>query len=243
MFSIFSKEINTFFSSLIGYITIGVFLVILGLFMWVFQDTNLLDYNYATLDQLFDMAPLVFMFLIPALTMRSFAEEQQTGTIELLVTKPLTDWHIVLGKYFACWTLVLFSILPTLIYYYSIHQLGSPVGNLDSGAIAGSYLGLLLLGGGFVSIGLFSSSLTNNQIVGFVLGTFLCFIFYYGFMLISNLPVFVGKVDDIVQKIGIEYHYDSISRGMIDSRDVIYFLSLIIGFLVLTVTSIGRRKW
>ena len=243
MLSIFQKEINTFFSSLIGYITIGTFLAILGLMMWVFPDTNLLDYNYATLDQLFDLGPLIFMFLIPAITMRTFSEEQQTGTIELLATKPLTDWQIVLGKFFAAWLLVGFAILPTLLYYFTIHQLGAPVGNLDAGAIAGSYIGFLLLGGAFVSIGLLSSSLTNNQIVAFILATFVSFLFYYGFFFFSKLPIFVGKFDNAVQMIGIDYHYTSISRGVIDSRDVIYFLSLIISFLVLTVTSIGRRKW
>lgn len=243
MLSIFQKEINTFFSSLIGYITIGTFLAILGLMMWVFPDTSLLAYNYATLDQLFDLGPLIFMFLIPAITMRTFSEEQQTGTIELLATKPLTDWQIVLGKFFASWLLVGFAILPTLLYYFTLHQLGDPVGNLDSGAIAGSYIGFLLLGGTFVSIGIFSSSLTNNQIVAFILATFVCFLFYYGFYFFSKLPIFVGKYDNAVQNIGIDYHYTSISRGAIDSRDVIYFSSLILSFLVLTVTSIGRRKW
>ncbi len=243
MLSIFYKEINSFFSSLIGYITIGTFLAILGLMMWVFPDTSILGYNYATLDQLFDIGPLIFMFLIPAITMRSFSEEQQSGTIELLATKPLTDFQIVAGKYFASWLLVGFAILPTLLYYYTIHQLGSPVGNLDAGAIAGSYIGLLLLGGSFVAIGIFCSSLTNNQIVAFILATFFCFIFYYGFYFFSKLPIFVGKVDNVVQMLGIDYHYTSISRGVIDSRDVLYFLSLIIAFLVLTVTSIGRRKW
>ena len=183
------------------------------------------------------------MFLIPAITMRTFSEEQQTGTIELLATKPLTDWQIVLGKFFASWLLVGFAILPTLLYYFTLHQLGDPVGNLDSGAIAGSYIGFLLLGGTFVSIGIFSSSLTNNQIVAFILATFVCFLFYYGFYFFSKLPIFVGKYDNAVQNIGIDYHYTSISRGAIDSRDVIYFSSLILSFLVLTVTSIGRRKW
>jgi len=243
MFSIFFKEINSFFSSLIGYITIGTFLAILGLMMWVFPDTNLLDYNYATLDQLFDLGPLIFMFLIPAITMRSFSEEQQSGTIELLATKPLTDYQIVSGKFFASWMLVGFAILPTLLYYYTLHQLGSPVGNLDSGATAGSYIGLMLLGGSFVSIGIFCSSLTNNQIVAFIGATFLCFIFYYGFYFFSKLPIFVGKEDNVVQMLGIDYHYTSVSRGVIDSRDVLYFISLIVTFLVLTVTSIGRRKW
>ena len=243
MYSIFIKEINTFFSSLIGYITIGTFLAILGLMMWVFPDTNLLNYNYATLDQLFEIGPMIFMFLIPAITMRTFAEEQQAGTIEFLATKPLSDTQIVLGKFFASWLLVAFAILPTLLYYYSVWQLGAPKGNLDAGAIAGSYIGLLLLGGAFVAIGIFASSLTGNQIVAFVSATFICFIFYYGFYLISSMPAFIGRADLVIQKFGIDYHYGSISRGLIDSRDVIYFFSIIGAFLALTATSVGRRKW
>ena len=243
MLSIFRKEINAFFSSLIGYIVIGVFLILIGLVIWVFPDYSILEYNYATLDQLFAIAPLIFTFLIPAICMRSFAEEKQTGTIELLTTRPLHDLEIILGKYFACWLLVGFAILPTVLYYYSVHQLGSPVGNLDSGAIAGSYLGLLLLAGVFVAIGVFASSVTNNQIVAFILATFLCFFFYWGFYFISKLPVFVGKVDDLVQMLGIDYHYMSISRGVIDSRDVIYFLSVIAVFIMMTITSLAKRKW
>ena len=243
MLTIFLKEINTFFSSLIGYIVVGVFLGILGLVMFVFPDTSLLNYNFATLDQLFDIAPMVFVFLIPAITMRSFAEENQTGTIELLATRPVTDLQIVLGKFFASLALVVFALLPTLLYYYTVYQLGSPKGNLDSGAIMGSYLGLIFLAGTFVSIGIFASSLTNNQIVGFILATFLCFIFYWAFFFISKLPIFVGRVDDIVQMVGIDYHYSSISRGVIDTRDLVYFISFIGVFVAMTVTSLERRKW
>ncbi len=243
MYSIFSKEISTFFSSLTGYIVIGVFLLIMGLFLWVFPDYSILNYNYATLDQLFFIAPMIFMFLIPAITMRSFAEESQSGTLELLVTKPLKDSDIILGKFLASLALVLFAILPTLLYFYTVHELGSPKGNLDSGAIWGSYLGLLLLGGTFVSFGLFSSSLTNNQIVAFLLSLFLCFFFYWAFFYLSKLPVFQGRIDDIIQMIGIDYHYDSISRGVIDSRDIVYFLSLIGVFLFFTYVSLGRRNW
>ncbi|MEZ4934151.1 MAG: gliding motility-associated ABC transporter permease subunit GldF [Saprospiraceae bacterium] len=243
MLTIFFKEINTFFSSLIGYIVVGVFLAILGLIMFVFPDTSLLNYNYSTLDQLFDIAPMVFMFLIPAITMRTFAEEHQSGTIELLATRPLTDLQIVLGKYFASLALVVFALLPTLLYYFTVYQLGNPKGNLDSGAIMGSYLGLIFLAGVFVSIGIFASSLTNNQIVGFILATFLCFIFHWGFFFFSKLPIFVGKVDDIVQMIGVDNHYISISRGVVDTRDVIYFISLIGIFVAMTVTSLERRKW
>lgn len=243
MLTIFLKEINTFFSSLIGYIVVAVFLVILGLIMFVFPDTSLLNYNYATLDQLFDIAPMVFVFLIPAVTMRSFAEERQTGTIELLATRPISDLQIVMGKFFACFVLTFFALLPTLLYYYTVYQLGDPKGNLDSGAIMGSYIGLLFLAAAFVAIGIFASSLTNNQIVGFILATFLCFIFHWGFYFFSKLPGLVGRLDEFVQNLGIDYHYASISRGVIDSRDVIYFLSVIGIFIALTVTSLERRKW
>ena len=183
MIGIFLKEINTFFSSLIGYIVIGVFLVFLGLMMWVFPDSSLLEYKFATLDQLFSLAPIIFMFLIPAITMRTFAEENQNGTIELLATRPLHDMEIILGKYFASLALVVFALLPTLIYYYTIHQLGAPKGNLDSGAIIGSYIGLVFLSAAFVAIGIFASSLTDNQIVSFLLAVFICSCF-------SGLSVF-----------------------------------------------------
>lgn len=243
MWSIFFKEVNSFFSSLIGYIVIAVFLVLLGLVMWVFPDSSILNYNYATLDTLFSMAPIIFTFLIPAITMRSLAEERQSGTIELLVTRPLTDLEIVLGKYFANLLLLFFALVPTVLYYYTVHQLGSPQGNLDSGAILGSYLGLFLLGAAFTSIGLFASSLTTNQITSFILATFLCFFIHWGFYYFSKMPGFVGRIDDIIQKIGMEYHYLSISRGLVDSRDVIYFFSLIAAFIAMTVVSLGRRKW
>jgi ABC-2 type transport system permease protein len=243
MLSIFQKEINAFFSSILGYIVIGVFLVMMGLVMWVFPESSILEYNYATLDQLFNISPLIFMFLIPAITMRSFAEEQQNGTIELLSTKPIREIEIILGKFFANLVLLIFALIPTLLYYYTVHELGSPKGNLDAGAILGSYIGLIFLGACFVSIGLFASSLTDNQIVSFILATFLCFFFYWVFDFMSLLPVFVGKVDDVVQMLGINYHYVSISRGVIDTRDVVYFISLISVFLMMTQISLERRKW
>jgi ABC-2 type transport system permease protein len=243
MLAIFQKEINTFFSSLIGYIVIGAFLVLMGLLVWLFPEYSILGSNYATLDPLFGLAPMVFLFLIPAVTMRMLAEENQTGTIELLVTRPLTDWQIVGGKFLASLALVAFALLPTLLYYYTVYQLGNPPGNLDSGGILGSYIGLLFLAGAFVAIGLFASSLTNNQIIAFVLATFLCFFVYLAFDSISQLPIFFGKTDDLVQSFGIQYHYDSISRGVLDSRDLVYFLSVIALFLAATVLSVGRRKW
>lgn len=243
MLTIFSKEINTFFSSLIGYIVIGVFLLVTGLMMFVFPDTSLLDNSYATMDQLFGLAPIIFMFLIPAVTMRTFAEEIQTGTIELLTTRPLRDFEIILGKYLACLALVLFALIPTLFYYYTLHNLGSPQGNLDSGGILGSYIGLFFLAGVYTAIGVFASSLIDNQIVSFILATFLCFFVYSGFLYLSKLPVFFGKLDTVVQMLGIEYHYNSISRGVIDTRDVIYFFSMIAMFLAMTLVSLEKRKW
>jgi len=242
MFSVYYKEINTFFSSLIGYLVISVFLISIGLFMWVFSDTSVLDYNFATMDQLFSIAPLVFLFLIPAVTMRSFAEEKARGTIEFLYTKPLTTLQIILGKYLANFSLVIFALLPTLIYYFSVYQLGSPVGNLDSGAIFGSYIGLIFLSGAFVAIGMFASTLTNNQIIAFILGAFFCFFFHWAFTYIARMPVFAANFDLFIQKLGINYHYNSISKGLIDSRDIVYFISVIFVFIYATVTVMENRK-
>jgi ABC-2 type transport system permease protein len=243
MVSIFKKEINSFFSSLIGYIVIAVFLILTGLLLWIFPDTSLLNQNFATLDQLFDLAPMIFTFLIPAVTMRTFSEEQQSGTIEFLTTKPLNDWEIIVGKYLACVSLITFALLPTLIYYITMYQLGSTKGNLDSGAIAGSYIGLLLLGGVFAAIGVFASSLTNNQIISFLLAAFLCFFVHWGFDFISRLPFLIGHGDDIVQTFGADFHYRSISRGVVDTADMVYYFSVIAMFLVLTGFALGRRKW
>ena len=242
MFSVFYKEINTFFSSLIGYMVISVFLISIGLFMWVFSDTSVLDYNFATMDQLFSIAPLVFLFLIPAVTMRSFAEEKARGTIEFLYTKPLTTYQIILGKYLANFSLVIFALLPTLIYYFSIYQLGSPVGNLDSGAIFGSYIGLFFLSGAFVSIGMFASTLTGNQIIAFILGAFFCFFFFFVFTVKARMSVFVSNFYLLIQKLCINYHYNSISKGLIDSRDILYFVSVIFVFIYATVTVMEHRK-
>lgn len=239
---IFYKEIKAFFSSLIGYIAIGVFLLLLGLLVWVFPDTSILDYGYATLDPMFELAPVIFLFLIPAVTMRAYAEEWQTGTYELLVTRPVTSAQIILAKFFASFVLVIIALLPTLVYWLTAYQLASPVGNLDQGAIMGSYVGLACLGGVFVAIGLFTSAMTNNQIVAFLLGILLCFLVYWGFSYFSRIPVFIGRWDDVIQQFGIEYHYASISRGVIDSRDIIYFLSVISAFLLLTAQAIHQKK-
>ena len=242
MFSLYKKEINNYFSSLIGYIVAGVFLIFMGLVMWLFTDTSILESNYATIDQLFSIAPMIFIFLVPAVTMKSFADEFRDGTYELLSVYPIHEWKIVLAKFLANGTLILIILGPTLIYVYSVYQLGTPKGNLDLGAISGSYLGLLLLALVFVAIGLFSSSLTNNQIVGFAIGAFLCFFFLWAFQFVSTLPIFFGKMDDFVQRLGINYHYSSISRGVIDTRDIVYFISLIVMFLFLCMAVLEKRR-
>ena len=243
MFSLLKKEIQSFLGSLIGYIVIIVFLTIISLIMWVFpSDYNVLDNEYATLGPLFSLAPWVFMFLIPSITMRLFADENKTGTIELLLTKPLTDLQIIGAKYLAGVLLVLFSLLPTLIYYVVVYQLGAPEGNLDQGGTWGSYLGLLFLASGFVAIGLFSSSLSNNQVISFIIAVFLSFFTYIGFDFISSLALF-GSFDLFVQKLGISEHYGSMSRGVIDSRDALYFLSVIAFFFMLTKLKLSSRNW
>lgn len=243
MFAIFKKEVQQFFSSLIGYIAIIVFLLVLGLFIWVFPDTNIFDYGYATLDSFFNIAPYIFIFLIPAITMRSFAEEINTGTIELLSTRPVTEMEIILGKYFAALLLVFIALVPTLIYFFTVYMLASPVGNVDTGGIMGSYFGLFFLGAVFVSIGIFCSSVTSNQIVAFIVGVFLCFFIYLAFGYLSQFGVFIGKNDYLVESLGLSAHYDAMGKGVIDTRDVVYFLSIISGFIVFTRTALASRRW
>ena len=243
MLTLLKKEILSFLSSLIGYITIAVFLLVIGLFLWVLQtDSNILNNGYANIDGLFIIAPWVFLFLIPAITMRSIADEKKSGTIELLLTRPLTDLQIILAKYLAGFLLVLFSLLPTLIYYFSIHKLGSPVGNVDTGGMWGSYIGLLFLGAAFVSIGIFASAITDNQVVSFILALFLCFFIFIGFDYLGSFTFF-GKIDNIIFALGINNHYISMSRGVIDTRDIIYFLSLITIFILSARTVLESRKW
>lgn len=242
MYSIYLKELRSFFSSTVAYVVMITFLVFISLFMWVFSETNVLTYNYAGLDQLFVYGPLVFLFLIPAITMRNFSEEYQKKTIEFLRTKPLKASDVILGKYFANLTLLLFTLLPTLVYYYSVYQLGSPVGNLDTGAIIGSYIGLFMLGASFIAIGMYASSLTSVQISAFILASFFCFFIYWSFYYLSKLPVFIGSLDLFIQKLGLDYHYNSISKGLIDTRDLVYFISLIVIFLLLSLQSYKSRK-
>jgi len=243
MVSLFYKELRSFLSSLIGYVVIGVFLIITGLFLWVLpNDFNILDYGYANLDGLFILAPFVFLFLIPALTMRSFADERKSGTDELLFTRPLSDLQIIFAKYLASLSLVILSLIPTLIYYFSVYQLGFPVGNLDSGSFMGSFIGLLFLGATFTAIGIFASSLSSNQLIAFVIAVIISAFTYMGFEFIYSLELF-GNVDLLIKSLGISDHYGSISRGVIDTRDIIYFLSTIFLFLFLTRLSLSRMKW
>lgn len=242
MLQILAKEFNVFLNSLIAYIVIGVFLTGIGLLMWVFPETSVLDYGYAQMDTLFALGPYVFIFLVPAITMRSFAEEKKAGTIELLITKPLTDWEIIFGKFLACFLLVIVSVLPTLIYYFSVYALGNPVGNIDTPGIIGSYLGLILLGGVFCSIGVMASSLTSNQIISFILAAFLCFIFFSGLDSLAALNVW-SEHSLFIKQLGLLYHYDSLSKGVIDSRDLIYFISVAALMLLITRIIVGARSW
>ncbi|MEO8069453.1 MAG: gliding motility-associated ABC transporter permease subunit GldF [Flavobacteriales bacterium] len=235
------KEVRGFAASLIGAITLTVFLLLTGLFLWVFPQ-NILEMGYADLEPLFSIAPWVFLFLLPAVTMRSFSEERRTGTIELLLTKPLTEMQVVLGKYAAAVALLVLALVPTLVYYFTIGELAMPKGNVDRGAIWGSYIGLLLLGGGFAAIGLFASAITENQIVAFLVAVFLCFFLFTGFDFIASYDAF-GALEGPLKALGIQDHYRSISRGVVDLRDMLYFLGVIATFLLFTRTALQSRTW
>lgn len=243
MWTIFSKEIRGFFSSLTGYVVVVVFLLFNSFFMWVFPgQMNVLDNGYASLDSMFGLAPWAFLFLVPAITMRMIADEKRMGTLELLYTRPVSDLQIVLAKFLAAWTLVLLSLLPTLVFFWSVSQLGSPPGNIDSGGTWGSYTGLLLLGGIYAAIGIFSSSLTENQIVSFIIAVLLSFILYMGFGLLGGLAD-SGAISFLVSKVGIDHHYNSISRGVLDSRDLLYFLGVMLLFVMSTRLVLQSSKW
>ncbi|HEV7348255.1 gliding motility-associated ABC transporter permease subunit GldF [Telluribacter sp.] len=241
MFAVFRKEVNSFFNSLIAYIVMAAFLVAVGLIVWVFPDTSVLNYGYADLGTFFALTPYVLLFLIPAITMRSLAEESRNGTIELLLTKPLSDWSLVLGKFLANWLLVALTLLPTLLYYLSVYWLGNPPGNIDSAAVAGSYIGLLLLSGVLVAMGLWASSLNDNQIVAFVLGVFLGFVWYVGFSALSQL-LESGSLALMFSWVALDEQYQALGRGLVDSRNVVYLLSLTAFFLFLTYGRIGRLR-
>lgn len=243
MFAIFTKELKDFFSSLTGYISAIVFLLIIGLVMWVIPgDLNVLDSGYATLDSLFSIAPWVFLFLVPAVTMRTFSEEKRSGTIELILTRPISDTQMVLGKFFASVVLVLIILIPALLFYLSVYLLGNPVGNIDTGGTWGSFIGLFFLASAYAAVGIFTSSLTDNQIVSFILSMLLCFLLYTGLESLALLDAFSG-VKYFLVSLSISEHYSSMSRGVIDTRDVVYFVALSSLFIIFTRTKLESRKW
>jgi hypothetical protein len=241
MKSIIRKELNIFFSSVIGYMAIIVFLLICGLFLWVFEN-NILDYGYATMDRFFVLAPWVYMFLQPAISMRSFSEEIKSGTIELLYTLPISPSKIIIGKFLANFLIAVFSTLLTLFYVYTISHLSSVKSGIDYGGILGSYLGLLFLCAAFTAVGIFSSSLTPNQVVAFVIGIVANFLLFAGFDMIAKLPVFSNGIDYIISQFGMQFHYNSISRGLLSTRDFIYFISVVGLFLFATGIVLDKRK-
>lgn len=242
MKALYFKEIRSFLSSIIGYTFILIYLISSGLFHWIISyNTNLLEGTEADLIPFFNLSPVIFLVLIPAITMRSIAEERRTGTIELLFTKPISDFKTLFAKYLAGVTLLVIAIIPTIIYYFSMHYLGNPVGIIDDGATFTSYLGLILLGATFVAIGIFASTITSSQIVAFILGMFLCWIFFDGFSLLGSFNL-MGSFDSVIQYIGMTTHFDSIKRGVIDTSDLIYFISLISLFLFAALTVIKSLK-
>jgi ABC-2 type transport system permease protein len=242
MWTIYKKEIRSFLSSLIAYVVIIVFLGTTGLFMWVIKGNTVFDFGVASMQVMFDLAPYVLIFLVSAVTMRSFSEERRLGTMESLTTRPVSDISIIMAKFLACLTLVLFALLPTLIYYFSIDRLGNPVGNVDTGAMWGSYTGLILLGAAYTSMGIFASSLTDNQIVALILSMVLCLFFYIVVGMVGDIKA-LDAIGKSVEWFGLDYHYYSLSRGVLDTRDVLFMLSFSGVFIWLTKTVFESRKW
>ena len=242
MYAIYKRELLSFLTAPIGYIIMGVFLLASGILLWFFPETSILDYGYAELTGFFTLAPFLLMFLIPAICMRSFAEERKEGTYVLLATRPVTVWQIILAKYFACFSLAIITLVPTLVYYYSLNQLGLPKGNVDGGAIVGSYIGLCLLCSAFAAIGVFGSSLTKSQVVAFVIAVFFCFVLFSGFDSIAKLTSLQFLATEVAA-LGMTAHFESIARGVLDTRDVVYFITLDALVLGLTWIIIGGRKW
>ncbi len=240
MKSIVIREIKSFFGSPVCYLVIALFLLINGLFLWVFEgDYNILNSGFADMTPFFTLSPWILLFLIPAVTMRSFSDEKKQGTLELLLTKPLSIWEIASGKFFGAVLLIVLAILPTFLYVYIISSLGFPEGNIDIGSTIGSYFGLLFLIGGYTSIGIFTSTLSENQIVAFIIAVFLCFVFYFGFNGLAS--VFSGW-SSYITVFGMQDHFKSMSRGVLDTRDILYFVSLTILFLSFTVFNLKSFK-
>jgi len=236
MFSILKKEIHSFFASPIGYLVIGIFLITNGLFIWVFKgEFNIWDYGFADLSGYYFIAPWIFIFLIPAITMKSFSEEKKQGTLELLLTKPITDWQLVLGKFLGAFSLIVLALLPTLLYIYTVYQLGNPIGNIDLGSAFGAYAGLLGIAMIYCAVGIFTSALSNNQIVSFILAVFVCFLMYYSFDSLSDIT------NTSIENFGIKAHFNTISKGIIDSRNIIYFFSVSFLFLYFTKLTLTKK--
>ncbi len=241
MKAIIKREINAFFASPIGYLVIGIFLVINGLFLWVFGGNyNILDAGFADLSAFFELAPWVLLFLIPAVTMRAFSDEKKMGTLELLLTKPISLNNIVLGKYFGSVILIAIALLPTVLYVWTVSSLGNPSGNLDVGSTLGSYIGLFFLVLAYTAIGIFASTLSSNQIVAFIIAVFLCFLLYYGFDGLESTHLFESELFSI-NNFGMKAHFDSVARGVLDTRDIIYFLSISVMFLAFTVLKLRKE--
>ena len=242
MWTVYKKEIRSFLSSLIAYVVMLVFLGATGLFMWVIKGNNIFDLGLASMQVMFEMAPYIFIFLISAITMRSFSEEKRLGTIETLTTRPVSDLGIIMGKYLACVTLLLIALLPTLTYYYSVSQVGNPPGNIDTGAMWGSYLGLVFLGMAYTAMGIFSSAFSDNQIVALIMSMALGFFFYVVLGMMGDIAA-LDAIGKSLEWFSLEYHYDSISRGVLDTRDMLYMLSFSALFIGLTKTVFESRKW
>jgi len=240
MWAVCKKELGQYFSSLTAYIAIVVFLLLNGLFLFVFPDTNVFDYGYATLEKFFELAPWILLLLVPAITMRSFSDEFRAGTFEILRTRPITSWQVLLGKYFGSLVVVLCSLLPTILYVFTIQTLSSE-GGIDTGGTIGSYFGLVFLAAAFTAIGICCSSFSNNAVIAFLIAAFVCFIMYNAFNAVSRIPSFASGADYYIEMLGIDFHYRSISRGVVDSRDLIYFLSLILLFLFITNRNLQKR--
>ena len=240
MWSICKKELKQFFSNLTGYIAVILFLLINGLFLFVLKDSNIFDFGYASLDKFFELAPWILLLLVPAITMRTLADEFKGGTFEILKTRPLSQWQIVWGKYMAVLIVLLFVIVPTFLYIITIQFL-SAQGGIDGGGIAGSYIGLFFLAAVFASIGVCCSSFTNTAVVAFLISAFVCLLLYFGFSALSKLSFFQGGADYYIEMLGIDFHYRSISRGVLDSRDVIYFISIILLSLLITAKNLHRK--
>ncbi|MCS6824722.1 MAG: gliding motility-associated ABC transporter permease subunit GldF [Cytophagaceae bacterium] len=242
MISLYIKELSTYLYSFTAYVVMIVFVLFTGMFLWVFPDTNVLDYGYADMEIFFTYAAVAYMLLTPAITMRSFAEEKKDGTIEFLLTKPISDWHLLLGKYFAACTILAIALLPSLCFYFSIYTLGDPPGNIDSAAVFSSYIGLMLLAGVFASVGIFSSSVSNNQVLSFILSLAINYVLFDGFARLSSLG-FLSSTSAFISQLGLDYHYLSLSKGLIDSRNVLYLISITCIMLVSTKLTLGSRNW